>query len=631
MRKLALRLAPITTVAALIATGMVLPSPSAPPAIQSELIQVADAGASRGGTLQDIRPSITPNLVAFDWKGNERATIRFKVLKDGAWSEWHEAEGSPGEGPDHDSREYKHGRTFTADPLWLGDGVEALRVEAAEGKVSDLKLHAIRSPSMRNGPAISSASAHPSWPNVAFRSQWGADESWRSCTPNIADTVRYSIVHHTATANDYSPDDVPAIIRGIYHFHVFTRGFCDIGYNFLVDRFGRVFEGRFGGADRAVIGAHASGFNTRSTGISVIGNFVESALPAAGQAGLRSILAWKLALHEASPNQQIQVVAGAGSKFPEGQTVTIWSISGHKDVDATACPGSIYDLLPMLRHEVQQDMAASIVFFGRQWEPLGAPPGGMQSGPDVASWSTGRLDVFTKGADQGLWHVWWDGFGWSGWERLGGFMASDPAAVSWGPGRIDVFIRGTDNQLWHRFYDGSWSAWESLGGTLTSGPDVASWGSNRLDVFAKGTDGQMWHRWWDGDSWEGWEPLGGFLNSDPGAVSWGSNRIDIFVRGSDDGAWHRWWDGGGWQGWEPLEGVLTSAPDVAAWAPGRLDVFARGSDGQGFIRWFNGGWNHWDALGGNLTSGPGAVSWSQNRIDVFVRGDQNLLWHKWRE
>ena len=171
------------------------------------------------------------------------------------------------------------------------------------------------------------------------------------------------------------------------------------------------------------------------------------------------------------------------------------------------------------------------------WYSLG---GVLTSGPDVASWGHGRLDVFVRGTDNALHHKWYDN-GWSDWESLGGVLTSDPAAVSWGPGRIDVFVRGTDNALHHKWYSGGWSDWESLGGVLTSGPAVASWGHGRLDVFVGGTDNALHHKWYD-NGWSDWESLGGVLTSDPGAVSWGPGRIDVFVRGTDNALHQAYFD-----------------------------------------------------------------------------------------
>ncbi len=102
---------------------------------------------------------------------------------------------------------------------------------------------------------------------------WGADESIRRGPPSYAADVRFAIVHHTAGRNDYTRAEAPAIVRGIQLFHVQGNGWNDIGYNFLVDRFGTIYEGRFGGVDRNVIGAHALGFNTGSVGIALLGTY----------------------------------------------------------------------------------------------------------------------------------------------------------------------------------------------------------------------------------------------------------------------------------------------------------------------------------------------------------------------
>src|SRR5699024_3117652 len=159
------------------------------------------------------------------------------------------------------------------------------------------------------------------------------------------------------------------------------------------------------------------------------------------------------------------------------------------------------------------------------WESLG---GTIASAPAAASWQPNRLDVFARGTDNALWHIWWNGRSWSGWESLGGNITSAPAAVSWGPNRIDVFARGTDDALWHIWWNGNnWSEWEGLGGPTTSAPPVPSRRSNQLDVFARGTDNALWKRTWNGNRWEDWQSLGGNIASEPAAVSWGPNRIDV--------------------------------------------------------------------------------------------------------
>jgi hypothetical protein len=249
----------------------------------------------------------------------------------------------------------------------------------------------------------------------------------------------------------------------------------------------------------------------------------------------------------------------------------------------------------------------------------------------AASWAANRLDIFTIGTDLAMYHKWWDGTAWRGWESLGGVCISAPRAVSWGPNRIDAFVIGTDRATWHRWWDGSaWRGWESLGGVCLEGVAAASWASNRIDIFTIGTDRALYHKWWDGTAWRGWESLGGICISAPAAVSWGANRIDVFVIGTDNATWHRWWDGSAWRGWESLGGVCLDGLGAASWAANRLDIFTVGTDKAMWHKWWDGGaWRGWENLGGVCISAPEAVSWDNDRIDCFVIGTDQATWHKW--
>ena len=269
------------------------------------------------------------------------------------------------------------------------------------------------------------------------------------------------------------------------------------------------------------------------------------------------------------------------------------------------------------------------------WETTG---GILTSGAHAASWGPGRLDVFARGSDAGLWHTWWINGVWQGrWESFGGILESDPRVVSWGNGRLDVFAVGTDYQLWHAWWiNGTFQGWEPQGyppanGNVPGamcGPAVSSWGPNRLDVFVRDTNGALWHHWFDG-KWEGWENLGGSLESDPSAVSWGPNRIDVVARGTDDAVWHYWFDGA-WHCCDSVGGSATSAPEITSRGAGTLDVFSRGTDAALWHRYFNAGWSNWTSLGGPISAfDPGAVSWGGGRLDVFARGNDGGLWHAW--
>jgi hypothetical protein len=228
-------------------------------------------------------------------------------------------------------------------------------------------------------------------------------------------------------------------------------------------------------------------------------------------------------------------------------------------------------------------------------------PHGSTSGPVVA-WGPNRLDAFAVGTDHAMYHRWWNGSSWGGWEPLGGILTSLPTAVAWGPNRLDIFALGTDHAMYHRWWNGSsWGGWEPLGGTLTSPPTAVAWGPNRLDIFALGTDHALWHRWWNGSSWGGWESLDGTLTSPPTAVAWGPNRLDIFAIGTDNAVWHRWWNGSSWGGWESLGGSVFSAVSAVAWGPNRLDLFAIGTDNAVWHRWWDGAaWGGWESLGGSV-------------------------------
>jgi len=167
-------------------------------------------------------------------------------------------------------------------------------------------------------------------------------------------------------------------------------------------------------------------------------------------------------------------------------------------------------------------------------------------------------------------------------------LTSPPSAVAWGPNRLDIFAKGTDHALWHRWWNGSsWGGWESLGGVLISPPTAVSWGSNRLDIFGIGTDNAVWHRWWNGSSWGGWESLGGSLFSDVSAVARTSNRLDLFAIGTDNAVWRRWWNGSTWGGWESLDGSVFSPVSVESWGSSRLDIFAIGTDNALWHRWID--------------------------------------------
>ncbi len=222
------------------------------------------------------------------------------------------------------------------------------------------------SASPSSSPAETLPPAPPSTvpkPPIVSRAGWGADESISPEAPEYLDGVKAVFVHHTAGSNTYSCADSAAVVRSLYAYHVQSEKWKDIGYNFLVDKCGTVFEGRKGGVDRPVFGAHTYGFNRESAGIAVIGTYTDATAPAAVTTAVARVAAWKLGQYKGDPAGSTVLTAGAtggnyfGTKFTAGTKYSFKQISGHRDGFNTQCPGNmLYGQLKSIR-----DLAAGPV------------------------------------------------------------------------------------------------------------------------------------------------------------------------------------------------------------------------------------------------------------------------------
>jgi len=193
-------------------------------------------------------------------------------------------------------------------------------------------------------------------PPIIPRSEWGGDRLPPRVDP-IYGVVQVGFVHHTVTANAYGPEDSAKIVFGICRYHRDHNGWNDIGYNFLVDKYGQIFEGRDGGVDLAVVGAQAQGYNSTSTGVSCLGDYTYASLPDAAVEAVARLLAWKLARHGVPVRGRVTVVSQGGetNRYRSGARVTLDRISGHRDGDATACPGAtLYEQLDDIRDRADQ-------------------------------------------------------------------------------------------------------------------------------------------------------------------------------------------------------------------------------------------------------------------------------------
>jgi hypothetical protein len=175
---------------------------------------------------------------------------------------------------------------------------------------------------------------------IVARSQWAPDLGWNwSACPSGPEYayVANAIVHHTVNSNSYGPGDSVGIMRGIWAYHVESLGYCDIAYNFIIDNYGVPYEGRLGGIDQPVIGAHALNWNTGSTGIAILGTF-SAVLPSNSALGtLENLIRWKFTVHGVNPFE-----------------VDYAHILGHRDTYSTECPGdALYNYLPATRESVK--------------------------------------------------------------------------------------------------------------------------------------------------------------------------------------------------------------------------------------------------------------------------------------
>ena len=323
------------------------------------------------------------DMVGLHWEGPGTPLFRTRSTATGRWSTWLPADDDWG----------RDGVWRKGNPEWTG-AADAIQYRL-RGKVRRLRAYFLWSPVEKVPLRRMSIAGSPA---IIPRLSWGADESIRRARPLYASSLAFALVHHTVNSNDYGPGDSAALVRGIQAFHIFSNGWCDIGYNFLVDRFGQVFEGRkggmnkavigghasgieiyhvkgngwndigynflvdrygqifegrYGGVDKNVVGAHSQGFNTGSVGVAVIGTYNSSPISAAAKSSVEKLLAWRLDIAHVDPLSTLNYISGGNTKFPAGIPVFLRAISGHRDTYFTDCPGNaLYSQLPGIAGDV---------------------------------------------------------------------------------------------------------------------------------------------------------------------------------------------------------------------------------------------------------------------------------------
>ncbi len=296
------------------------------------------------------------DLVGLHWRGDGYVSFRTRSVT-GRWSRWRDA-APEDDRPDARSHELRARGWKLGSPFWTGPS-DRLQVRAV-GRVSQVRAFYVRSHVRRSvlrGVSIAGS------PLILSRASWGADERIRRGRPTYADAVRFAVVHHTAGSNFYSRAQSPAIVRSIQRYHVLANGWDDIGYNFLIDKYGQIFEGRYGGVERTVVGAHAQGFNTGSSGIALIGTYEGNAPSPAARTALTRLLAWRLDVAHVDPLSQFTWRSSGNPRYPAGREIQLRTISGHRDTGYTTCPGSrLYGELPALTRSVSQTGLPKLYF-----------------------------------------------------------------------------------------------------------------------------------------------------------------------------------------------------------------------------------------------------------------------------
>jgi hypothetical protein len=317
-----------------------------------------------GGAGASVELQSNADLVGVRWSGaaGARVELRFRWGR-GGWSRWVQA-GERGHAAEGAGRAGER----VGDPVWTGgstqvqvrsnraltqaslscvdvsDGIGARRQAPVSGPIAEPASLPLASPTLPAGSGQ---------PPILARRAWAQGTSPPKVAPEYG-AVEMAFVHHTDNPNGYSPGEVPAMLRAIYVFHRYVRGWDDIGYNFVIDLYGRIFEARAGGIDEPVVGAQAGGYNLVSTGVAILGEFASAQISRPAASALQRLLAWKLSLHGVPCAGRVSVrvnpSGAAYSRFPAGAHVSLPRIAGHRDADTTDCPGNaLYGQLPSIR------------------------------------------------------------------------------------------------------------------------------------------------------------------------------------------------------------------------------------------------------------------------------------------
>lgn len=320
------------------------------------------------GLVKELRHDREFSMFALTWREAPEVTAFFRAERpDGSWSEWFaaDARNAPGEQGNGllGTEPVYVGRTTAVQVSTFGlnvfgesleDLVDVVKRAGAGDftRLADLlgpvALHDVQGVFIDGGVTpegiepVADDSDVTGMPRVITRAGWGADESIRSQNPTYDEKLVAATVHHTAGANNYSQAEAAGIVRGIYKYHTAVLGWGDIGYNALVDKYGNIYEGRFGGLTKNVQGAHAGGFNKGTFGISMMGDYSTAHPTPAMINSVGAMIGWRMRIAGLDPSGKATLTSQGykTAKYGAGQQATLPSIFAHRDVGDTTCPGA---------------------------------------------------------------------------------------------------------------------------------------------------------------------------------------------------------------------------------------------------------------------------------------------------
>lgn len=354
-----------TAAAAPAAAADSVPSPdrSGEPSVRvtTHPLQALEQGGGRAGLAHaSLRTTVdlptAPGVLGVTWTGKRGSAdpiVQVRTLTEGAWSEWSDVDvdGQSVSGSTPGTEPVPFGGTDRRAQVRVSGAIEP-EVTVVSSRTTDADRRTLGAlPGAATGPggeqshapgrtpSAETTSSYPvNGPIIATRSQWGADESISTWRPRAQEKTLGVTIHHTAGLNGQAPHEIPSTLRAIHHYHAEVRGWGDIGYNVLIDPYGRAWEGRKGGLNNFIVGGHAAGVNSMAYGVSMMGNFTDIQ-PSADQRGATALVTgWALAAKDVDPASSFT----AHNKYLKNGGGTYDAIHGHRDTAWTACPGDTF-------------------------------------------------------------------------------------------------------------------------------------------------------------------------------------------------------------------------------------------------------------------------------------------------